>query len=326
MSRLSIRMKLLIVFTLLFMVAFALVFVWFYNFGTQLAMDDLRSDLMGAAKTAAAMIDVKEHTQVLTQGTEDDELYTRLARQLRQVRNANPKIEAIYTMVRSSNPDELLFVISADEDAQTRAHLREPYSVVEFPQMLHAFDGATSDDKIAYDEFGAWFSGYAPIVDENGQGVAIVGIDMKAQDVITIQNRIKQTSFLAFILVLLGLLVAVFLISFTITTPLRHVTDAARSLESGDRFQEGQLASVMKGHDELAQLARVFSKMAIEIQGREEKLKRQVEELRIEIDEAKKARHVEEIVESDYFKQLQSNVQVLRQRAQRRDAPSSTEP
>lgn len=322
MSRLSIRMKLLIVFTLLFAVAFAAVFVWFYDFGTRLAMDNLRGDLMGAAKTAAAMIDVKQHTQVLEQGVEDDAAYTHLAQQLRQVRNANPKIEAIYTMARADTPTELLFVISADEDPETRAHLREPYSVAAFPQMLRAFDGATSDDRIEVDEFGAWFSGYAPIVDENGQGVAIVGIDMEAQDVLTIQNRIRQTSLFTFVGVLLALPVAVFLISSTITNPLRHVTNAARSLESGERFQEAQLASVMKGNDELAHLARVFSKMAIEIQGREEKLKRQVEELRIEIDEVKKARHVEEIVESDYFKQLQANAQALRQRSRQKDEPT----
>lgn len=321
MSRLSIRMKLLIVFTLLFTVAFAGVFVWFYNFGTELAMDNLRGDLMGAAKTAAAMIDVNQHSQVFEQGIEDDELYAHLAWQLRQVRDANPKIEAIYTMVRSDNPNELLFVVSADENSETRAHLREPYSIVDQPQMLRAFGGAASDEQIVQDEFGAWFSGYAPIMDANGQGVAIVGIDMKAQDVIDIQNRIRQTSIFTFVLVLLVLLSAVLLISFTITTPLRHITNAARNLESGERFQEGQLAPVTKGNDELAHLARIFSKMAIEIQGREEKLKRQVEELRIEIDEVKKTRHVEEIVESDYFKQLQANVQTLRQRTRQRNAP-----
>ncbi len=76
---------------------------------------------------------------------------------------------------------------------------------------------------------------------------------------------------------------------------------------------------VTKGTDELAQLARLFRKMAIEIQAREENLKRQVQELRIEIDEVKKTRHVEQIVESDYFKELQANAKKLRQRAKQRD-------
>jgi len=319
MARLSIRMKLLIVFTLLFTVAFALSFYWFYNFGTEIAMDNLRTDLVGAAKTAASMIDAEMHTQVFESGEEEDEAYTQIADQLRRVRDANPKIEAIYTMVKSPDPVVLLFVVSADEDPETRAHLREPYAVSEYPQMVEAFNDPTHDEEIAIDKFGAWFSGYAPIVDANGEGVAIVGIDMKAQDVIDIQNRIKQTSLFVFILAQISLFASVFLISFTITTPLRQITQAAQTLENGEKFKTDDLQSVTKGTDELAQLARVFSKMAIEIQTREEKLKKQVEELRIEIDEAKKTRHVEQIVESEYFKELQVNAKKLRQRAKRRD-------
>ena len=94
MARLSIRMKLLIVFTLLFTVAFALSFFWFYNFATELAMDNLRGDLVGAAKTAASMIEADMHTQLFESGEADDEQYTIIAKQLRQVREANTKIEA----------------------------------------------------------------------------------------------------------------------------------------------------------------------------------------------------------------------------------------
>jgi HAMP domain-containing protein len=265
------------------------------------------------------MIDADMHSQVFESGAADDEHYTTIAKQLRQVRDANPKIEAIYTMVKSEDPVVLLFIVSADEDPETRAGLHEPYNVSEYPQMIAAFEGATYDEEIAIDKFGAWFSGYAPIMDADGQGVAIVGIDMKAQDVIDIQNRIKQTSVFTFALVYVGLFGAIFLIAFAITNPLRHITQAAQTLESGEKFEEEDLQSVTKGTDELAQLARVFSKMAVEIQAREANLKRQVEELKIEIDEAKKTRHVEQIVESDYFKELQANAKLLRQRAKRRD-------
>jgi len=314
MTRLSIRLKLLIVFTLLFTVAFALSFLWFYNFATQLAMDNLRSDLIGTAIRAANAIDAEEHATVFESGVEEDALYTRIADQLRQVRDANPKVAAIYTMVRSPNPDELLFVVSADENPETRAHLREPYDVSEFPQMIDAFDGSTADPEIAVDKWGAWFSGYAPIWDAQGQGVAIVGIDMIAQDVIDVQTRIKSTSVFAFVLVYVVLFVSVFLISFTITGPLRRIIGAAQTLERGDVFQPERLEPVARGSDELSQLARVFSEMAIEVQAREERLKRQVQELRIEIDQAKKAKQVAEITETEYFRGLREHAAKLRSR------------
>ena len=52
--------------------------------------------------------------------------------------------------------------------------------------------------------------------------------------------------------------------------------------------------------------------MAIEVQEREERLKREVRKLRIEIDEAQAARQVEEITETDYFHELQEKVAKLR--------------
>jgi len=316
MTHLSVRLKLLIVFTFLFTFAFSLSFFWFYNFATDLAMDNLRSDLIGTAVRAAESIDAEEHVTVFEFGEEEDLFYTHIADQLRQVRDANPKVAAIYTMVLSSNPDELLFVISADEDPETRAHLREPYDVSEYPQMIAAFDGQIADPEIAVDKWGAWFSGYAPIRDANGQSVAIVGIDMIAQDVIDVQARIKNTSIFAFGLVYVGLFISVFLISFNITNPLRCITNAAQALEQGEPFQPEQLESVAQSTDEMGQLARVFSKMAIEVQAREKKLKQQVIQLRVEIDEVKRKRQVSEITDTSYFRQLREKARVLRGRAE----------
>jgi hypothetical protein len=54
--------------------------------------------------------------------------------------------------------------------------------------------------------------------------------------------------------------------------------------------------------------------MAREVYAREQSLKQQVQELRIQIDEGKKAREVAEITESDYFRSLKRRAQHLRGR------------
>jgi hypothetical protein len=54
--------------------------------------------------------------------------------------------------------------------------------------------------------------------------------------------------------------------------------------------------------------------MAREVYAREQRLKEQVRELRIEIDETKKAREVAEITETEYFQQLQHRAKQLRNR------------
>ena len=91
------------------------------------------------------------------------------------------------------------------------------------------------------------------------------------------------------------------------------LTDAAAAVEVGT-FDLGGLAEVAQRPDELGQLARVFESMARQVYAREQRLKQQLHELRIEIDEAKKARQVAEITETDYFRELSQKAQRLRER------------
>ncbi|OOO03095.1 MAG: Response regulator PleD [Chromatiales bacterium USCg_Taylor] len=83
-----------------------------------------------------------------------------------------------------------------------------------------------------------------------------------------------------------------------------RVTTAAAAVESG-QFVADTLAEVGKRPDELGQLARVFQRMAQEVAAREQRFKQQIETLRIEIDETKKARQVAELTETDFFQKLQ---------------------
>jgi HAMP domain-containing protein len=109
---------------------------------------------------------------------------------------------------------------------------------------------------------------------------------------------------------------------------LSRLTQAAR------RMEEGQLTGVEAadlaadaGTDELAQLSQRFGQMAREVLAREDSLRRQVEELRVEIDQAKRSREVSEITGSDYFQNLRSRASELRRthgRAAREGEASAT--
>jgi len=90
-----------------------------------------------------------------------------------------------------------------------------------------------------------------------------------------------------------------------------RLTTAAAAVEAGE-FSSDTLDIVAARPDALGQLGRVFQRMAREIYAREQSLKQQVQELRIQIDEAKKAREVAEITESDYFRDLKERAQHLR--------------
>jgi DNA-binding response OmpR family regulator len=90
-----------------------------------------------------------------------------------------------------------------------------------------------------------------------------------------------------------------------------RVTDAAGAVEAGSFTPEG-LTEVSERRDALGQLARVFQRMAAEVYAREQRLKQQVQQLRIELDESRQAHQVAEITESDYFQQLEATAADLR--------------
>jgi DNA repair ATPase RecN len=90
-----------------------------------------------------------------------------------------------------------------------------------------------------------------------------------------------------------------------------YVSAAAAALEAAT-FEPNSLNEVAARTDALGQLARVFQQMAREVRAREERLKQQVQEWRIVIDEASQAKKVAEITESDYFRRLRGQADQLR--------------
>jgi DNA-binding response OmpR family regulator len=92
------------------------------------------------------------------------------------------------------------------------------------------------------------------------------------------------------------------------------VTAAALALEAGS-FTPDTLDDVARRSDPLGNLARLFQRMAGEVAARERKLRDQVEQLVIAIDEERKAAQVAEITESDYFQKLKARARSLAARS-----------
>lgn len=93
------------------------------------------------------------------------------------------------------------------------------------------------------------------------------------------------------------------------------VAEAAAAVEDGN-FEGEMLTTVAGRSDALGRLARVFNRMARQVEERQQRLQREVGALRIEIDQARAAKKVAEITESDYFRRLQSKVDDLRTAAE----------
>jgi CRP/FNR family transcriptional regulator, cyclic AMP receptor protein len=92
---------------------------------------------------------------------------------------------------------------------------------------------------------------------------------------------------------------------------VEQLTAAAAAVEGGV-YEPESVADVAQRSDPLGQLARVFQGMIREVYAREQRLQRQVQELRIEVDHARQARQVSQITGTDYFRELRGKASDLR--------------
>ncbi|MFZ5857646.1 MAG: sensor histidine kinase [Chloroflexota bacterium] len=306
--KINIRTKLLLVFMSVFTVFLLGVFLWFQRFSTQQMMNELQQNLIVSADTAASMINADQHTRLIESGESYDADYLEISEILELVRDSNPRLITAYTAVKSSSgdPNELIFVVEAEEDV-----LGEPYTSTS-PEMIQAFDGPIADASLRTDEYGTTLSGYAPIVDEAGNTVAIVGVDMDASDILAMQRSVRTVSIVVFLITLAGVFAAATITSGAITKSLTRITDAARDLENDQPYNPTLLDDLAKGRDEIGILAHVFDEMAEKVYKRQEKLKQEVAALRIEIDQAKREKQVSDIVETDFFKDLKAKSTAMR--------------
>lgn len=95
--------------------------------------------------------------------------------------------------------------------------------------------------------------------------------------------------------------------------PVGELTAAARAVEDA-RYVPGSVDPVAARRDEIGRLAQVFDRMARQVRAREERMRREIKQLSVQIDEAKRDKQVAEITDTDYFRDLQRRAKELRQR------------
>ncbi len=98
---------------------------------------------------------------------------------------------------------------------------------------------------------------------------------------------------------------------------IRYTTDFIGEVRQWvKRMAEGKYDSIQAPGDvqdtSLSALAADFVRMAAQVQAREEKLKQEVAELRIQIDEKQRREKATEITESEYFRNLKAQLQAMR--------------
>jgi len=109
------------------------------------------------------------------------------------------------------------------------------------------------------------------------------------------------------------------LLTQNLTRPLFSLIEAVKLMEAGQlsQPQAAELKTIKTG-DEIGLLIGAFGKMAQEVIGREQKLKDEIQQLHIEVDQIKRQETVQAVVETEFFQDLLSKVDDMRQKSQDR--------
>ncbi len=350
----SLRLKILVGFTVLFSGVFALAFYWFYNFATEKTMSRLFLDMRSTAEGAAKRLDVEDLLSLYQDGVPSPEPETlpsdpRYKQQLaifRDIHSIEPRAW-LYTFVLAKGDQERLkkgeilgryrppIATSVDvrqlQPGQTLPSVFladvwvyfDPSKAARFLEIsraseytLQAYREGNTVYRPLYDDgqFGSWMSTYIPLKNDAGETVAVLGVDFEADYVREVQKEIRDRVVVGFTVTYAGLFVLVFVLSDLFTKPIVGLTKAAERIGEGEYTDDLDLFQQSKMPDEISTLAEVFALMVSKVKQREESLKQQVTELKIEIDEVKRKKQVSEIVDSDFFHDLQTKARRLRSR------------
>ena len=244
---------------------------WFlYDHTINLLTENLRERLLSISITQAANIDAKD-LEVL-QAEEDwvKPEWAKVVTQLKKAKDANSDIVFMYIIRKvKSNPAEMEFVADAEsinpyantDDNPTNNVDSNKDGAVEpdgadklqwpgqpnpdpadhIPEAFEAYNGPLTVAELYEDAYGQVLTGYAPIKDDNGNTVAILATDIKADDFFTVTTQTLYP-FLKFIASLIAI-IAILAISLILIWKHRAemLAKLSRELEIANEQQDNLL-------------------------------------------------------------------------------------
>ncbi|MCK5016365.1 MAG: HAMP domain-containing histidine kinase [Candidatus Peribacteraceae bacterium] len=225
-----------------------------YNYTQRLLTERLQDRLVAIVSTAATQIDSENIKAIQKYEDSEKEEMELIVDQLNKIRDANHSIQYVYIMRRTDDPlvvefvadaDSLIPIDELDEDGSGEIDEWEyppmpgdPYEIEEYPVLRdEAFYHPSVDKELQGDQWGLLMAAYAPIQDEDGYTVAILGIDVEVTD-FRIQT---QATLLPFLLFIFFLILLILLLSLLL---MRMYTDRVEAMKEIDRQKDNLLSIV----------------------------------------------------------------------------------
>lgn len=227
---------------------------------------ELRTKVVSVAATAAALISPKDVQALSTSLSTDSAAFIRLQRQLIEVRDNNRRpdlfVKYIYIMrPKSASSSQMVFLIEA-QNAVLPGQYDDQQSQSQIDAHLNEF---YSPNRLIRDKWGVWLSGFSPIVDDEGNYIATLGVDISAQSVKSTLSQMINFAFLATLMSAIASLLVAYYLAHKMTDALDYIS------EKLDLVAEGQLdVSVdINSNDEFGKLSSTINHMIKGLKERE---------------------------------------------------------
>jgi signal transduction histidine kinase len=192
---------------------------YFFVQGRSIMEEELKERLRTTVAVAAEQFDAEAIRVIRDRSDMETPAFRKIVSQLRRIRESISNIRYAYIMRQTGNPLQPVFVADADSlaglseldedgdgvvsDDEEASYPGDLYDATDAPVLQHeAFEHPSVDEDITIDQGGSWISSYAPIRDARGNVVATLGIDMGAEDFLTLSQRIFSP--IALLLVILA--------------------------------------------------------------------------------------------------------------------------
>jgi len=239
-----------------------------YRFNLVSNFEQLRNSLMAIAKTASLAVDAEALQKIpLTWEGVRSPAYRQVDAKLSKVLEMNRPLQYIYVLEKTKIPGKLRFLVDPDPINQgalrerRSAHPGDFYDASSFPEMLEGFNAPSADHKLQADPWGVTLSGYAPIFGKDGKVVAILGVDILADDVYKMQHEIKRRMVVVLLAGVLVCCVLGILIAGSVSDPVKKLAEGTRQLA----LDNLDYRVAVRSRDEIGELADSFNKMAVSL-------------------------------------------------------------
>ncbi len=287
----SLRVKLLLGFTLVFSVAFTGAFYWFYSFTTDHAIARLRKDMASTLGGAVKGVDVEELMALYREGEANAAGFSNDPRYQRQLEwfDTVHRIEQrawLYSFVvdrpqnlRRIGPpavgpeyQEAVYIVDlwAKYNPAKAARFLQSDIASSAARLVLEQDRVMEQSSIYDDSWGTWISAFAPLKDSTGKTVAILGLDIEADYVREVQRAILKQVIVAFFVGYAALFSLLYIFSGVLTRRLSDLTYAAQRIAAGDYDSTIPFKTSGRLVDEMNILAQAFTSMIHSIRMREQ--------------------------------------------------------